>query len=257
MILTLDVSNSNIIFGGLTEGKAEFICRLSSSGARTADEYAVLLRLVARHRGFDLGRIQGAIMSSVVPPLTPVIMEAVKAASGHTPMLVGPGIRTGLNIRIDDPNALGGDFVASAVAALSDYPLPCVTIDMSTATSIGVLDKRGNYIGGAICPGILVSQRALTSVTSQLPKVSIEVPSNIIGRDTAESMRTGLVFGAAAMLEGLLDRIEEELGDPISVVATGDWAPLITPLCRRHQIVVDETLLMRGLWMIYHKNVKK
>ena len=253
MILALDISNSNITVGGMEAGKAAFSFRLSSDLARTADEYAALVAFSARKNGVDLSEVEGAILSSVVPQLTAVLFEVVRDLTGKTPLVVGPGVKTGLSIRIDDPGGLGGDFVAAAVAALERYPLPCVTIDMSTATAIGVLDAKGNYIGGVIAPGIVVSGNALSRRTAQLPNVYVQPPPSVIGRSTVDSMRSGLVYGNAAMLDGLLDRIEEELGAPISVVATGEQAGAITPFCRR-KITLEPELLMRGLWLIYQKN---
>ena len=253
MILALDIGNTSIIVGGMEAGQAAFTLRLSSDLARTADEYAALLSFSAAQRCVDLKIAEGAIISSVVPQLTGVLFEVVRSLTGTTPIVVGPGVKTGLRIRIDDPGELGADFVAAAVAALDRYPLPCVTIDMSTATAIGVLDGEGNYIGGVIAPGLVVSGNALARRTAQLPNVYVQPPPTVINRNTADSMRSGLVYGTAAMLDGLLDRIEAELGAPVSAVATGDQASAITPFCRR-QITLEPDLLMRGLWLIYQKN---
>lgn len=253
MILTVDISNTNVAVGGMENGESLFILRLSTDLTRTPDEYSALLSFAAWSHSVELKAAEGAIISSVVPQLTAVLREAVATVTGKQPLVVGPGIRTGLNIRIDDPGELGADFVAEAVAALADYPLPCVTIDMSTATAIGVLDARGDYIGGAICPGIAVSRNALARGTAQLPSVSLSAPESVIGRSTADGMRSGLIYGTAAMLDGLLERIEQELGAPVSAVATGGYAAQITPYCRR-KITVDPDLLMRGLCRIYQKN---
>ena len=253
MILALDIGNTCIIVGGMDCGRAVFSFRLSTDLARTADEYAVLISFSAAQRQVDLKDAEGAIISSVVPQLTGVLFEVVRGLIGKAPLIVGPGVKTGLRIRIDDPGELGADFVAAAVAALESYPLPCVTIDMSTATAIGVLDADGNYIGGVIAPGMVVSGNALARRTAQLPNVYVQPPQTVIGRNTADSMRSGLVYGTAAMIDGLLDRIEEELGKPISVVATGDQAENIAPFCRR-KIAFENDLLMRGLWLIYQKN---
>lgn len=253
MILVLDISNSNIVLAGMEESHALFSIRLSTDLTRTPDEYSALISFSAAGRGIDLKTTEGAIISSVVPQLTAVLREAVETVTGKIPLVVGPGVKTGLNIRIDDPGELGADFVAAAVAALSSYPLPCVTIDMGTATAIGVLDARGDYVGGAICPGIAVSRNALARGTAQLPSVSLRAPGNVISKSTVECMRSGLIYGTAAMLDGLLERIESELGMPVSAVATGDFAASIVPHCQR-KITVDEELLLRGLWRIYIKN---
>ncbi len=253
MVLTLDISNSSIIVGGMEDGQAAFTLRLSTDLNRTTDEYAALLSFSATQKSVSLSDAEGAIISSVVPQLTGVLFEAVRSLTGKTPLVVGPGVKTGLRIRIDDPGELGADFVAAAVAALERYPLPCVTIDMSTATAIGVLDRDGNYIGGVIAPGLVVSGNALARRTAQLPNVYVQPPQTVICRNTADSIRSGLVYGTAAMLDGLLDRIESELGQSVSVVATGDQAAAIAPLCRR-EITLEKDLLMRGLWLIYQKN---
>ena len=253
MILALDISNTHIIIGGIEDGEAAFTFRLASDLSHTADEYAALICFSMAQRDFDPKSMEGAIISSVVPQLTGVLFEVVRGLTGKTPLIVGPGVKTGLRIRIDDPGGLGADFVAAAVAALDRYPLPCVTIDMATATAIGVLDPEGNYIGGVIAPGIVVSGNALARRTAQLPNVYLQPPEHVIGRSTVDSMRSGLVYGTAAMLDGLLDRIEEELGAPVCVVATGDQASGIAPFCRR-KITLEPDLLMRGLWLIYQKN---
>lgn len=253
MILALDISNTNIVIGGMENGAAVFTIRLSSDLSRTPDEYSALISFSAASHKADLRAVEGAIISSVVPQLTTVLTEAIRDLTGKMPLIVGPGVKTGLNIRIDDPGELGADFVAAAVAALNSYPLPCVTIDMGTATAIGVLDGKGNYVGGAICPGIAVSGSALSRRTAQLPNVSLQPPLSVIGKSTEDGMRSGLVYGTAAMLDGLLERIEAELGEAVNVVATGEHARSITPFCHR-KIVVDDELLMRGLWLIYQKN---
>lgn len=253
MILALDISNTNIVIGGMDNGAAGFTIRLSSDLSRTPDEYSALISFSAASHKADLCAVEGAIISSVVPQLTAVLAEAIFELTGKAPLIVEPGVKTGLNIRIDDPGELGADFVAAAVAALSSYPMPCVTIDMGTATAIGVLDGKGNYVGGAICPGIAVSGSALSRQTAQLPNVSLQPPLSVIGKSTEDGMRSGLVYGTAAMLDGLLERIEAELGEPVNVVATGEHARGITPFCHR-KIAIDDELLMRGLWLIYQKN---
>lgn len=254
MILALDIGNTNIVLGGVEDGRALFVCRLSTAKTRTDDEYAALLRLVAEQAGADLKKAEGAIIASVVPQLNSVLFRAVKTASGKEAVILGPGVKTGLNIRIEDPSELGGDFVAAAVAAGASYHLPCITVDMGTATAIGVIDKKGCYIGGVICPGVMLGHDALAAGTSQLPHVSPVAPAQVIGKDTEACMKSGLVFGTAAMLDGLIERIETELGETVSVVATGDWADNIVPYCRRKDIIVDRELVMRGLWMIFSKN---
>jgi len=254
MILTVDINNTSVVFAVMDEGRARFMLRLSSDKTKTADEYAVLIELAFRQSGFDVSSVEGAIISSVVPPLTAVIRDAVTRVTECSPFIIGPGIKTGLNIRLDDPTELGGDFVASAVAAIAEYPLPCVIVVMGTAIAMGILDKSGNYIGGIICPGPMVSQEALARGAAMLSNVSITPTPQVICKSTNSCMQSGIINGSAAMIDGLLERVEGELGEPVSVIATGDWAETISPYCKRQGIITDREILMRGLWMIYKKN---
>ena len=257
MIFALDVGNTDIVIGCLEDGRAVFSSRISTELKRTSMEYAIMFQLSTQMSGINLTSIDGAIISSVVPQLTAVICEAVSSASGHTPLVLGPGLKTGLSIRIDDPGKLGGNFVAAAVAVMERYDPPCVTVDLGTATSFGVIDKAGCYIGGVIAPGVAVSQNALATKASQLPHVSLEPPLKVIGRSTEASMRSGVVYGGAAVIDGILGRIETELGEAPTVVATGEMAEAIIPCCRRPGIIMDSELLMRGLYIIYNKNKRK
>lgn len=256
MVLTFDIGNSNIVFAGVEDGHAVFSCSLSTAAPRTADEFAVLLQLMASQRGIDLRAAEGAIIASVVPKQTSLLRQALYFVSGKNALVVGPGVKTGLNIRIDDPSELGGDFVAAAAAALERYPLPCITIDMGMATAMGVLDRNGNYIGGTIAPGVILSQDALLQSASKLPSVAPDAPARVIGKNTEDSVRSGVVFGAAALLDGLIDRMEEELGEAVTAVATGELANSVLPYCRRKGIINDPELITRGLWLIYRRNVK-
>lgn len=255
MLLTSDISNTSVNVSVMENDKAVMSFRLASEKSRTADEYSVLMALSAKQRGFDLFSVDGAIISSVVPTLTKVVADAVEAASGRKPIVIGPGVKTGLNIRLDDPTELGGDFVSAAVAAIEDYSMPCVIIEMGTATAMGILDSAGSYVGGIISPGPMVSQIALARGAAQLSNVSITPTPQVICKSTDACMQSGIVHGSAAMIDGLIARIEDELGQPVTVVATGDWADTIVPHCKR-QMTVDKELLTRGMCMIYHKNRK-
>lgn len=257
MILTIDLSNTQITMGGVENGNVLFSCRLATEKMRTGDEYAVLMRLMLQPHVPDLAALEGSILSSVVPELTSSIRKALLLVTGRAPMVVGPGVKTGLNIRLDDPSELGSDFVAAAVAAQADYPLPVVTVDMDTAMGIGVTDATGAYIGGVIAPGVMISSNALTRRASLLPNVMPKAPGHIICKRTEESLRSGIIYGAAAMLDGLLMGIDEELGQPASVVVTGTWAEAVAPHCRRKNVQIDKDLIHRGLWLIWKKNQKK
>lgn len=257
MILTIDLSNTYINLGGAADGDVLFSCRLATVKTRTADEYAALMRLVLEQHGARLDALEGCILSSVVPELTLIVLDAAELLTGIRPMVVGPGVKSGLNIRLDDPSELGSDFVAASVAAQARYPLPVVTVAMDTAMGIGVTNADGAYIGGVIAPGVMVSTAALTRRASLLHNVVPQAPGHIICRNTDESMRSGIIYGAAAMLDGLLAGIDEELGQTASVVVTGTWAETVAPHCRRKNIHVDPNLIHRGLWLIWKKNQKK
>jgi type III pantothenate kinase len=196
----------------------------------------------------------GAIISSVVPEITDAIKTAVQIVTGQTALVIGPGVKTGLNIRIDNPAQLGADLVAGAVGALNKYPMPCLVLDMGTANKISVLDSKGNYRGCTISAGIGISLRALSSGTSQLPAIPLNAPANAIGTNTVDSMQSGTVLGAAAMIEGLCARLEENLGEKIAtVVATGGIAGDIIRYCRM-DIIHDPDLILDGLRFIFEKN---
>ncbi len=255
MILTLDISNTCVTVCCTSDGKRLCRFQMSSDKRRTTDEYAALISLLAKDAGTDLRQTAGAVIASVVPQLTEVLSLAVQRSTGRRPLIVGPGVKSGLDIRMDDPAELGGDLVAAAVGASERYPLPCIIVDMGTATAVGVIDANGSYIGGLICPGVGLSQSSLAQSASQLPDVSLDKPKRIIGKNTRESMRSGLIHGSAAMLDGVLERIESELGRPAaSVVVTGDNAGVIVPNCRHSGIRIDEDLVMYGLWCIWLRN---
>lgn len=257
MILTVDLSNTHITMGGVEDENVLFSCRLATEKHRTGDEYAVLMRLMLQPYLSEHGEPVGSILSSVVPELTPTILHALRVVTGKAPMVIGPGVKTGLNIRLDDPSELGSDFVAASVAAQASYPLPVVTVDMDTAMGIGVTDASGAYIGGVIAPGVMVSSTALTRQASLLHNILPKAPGHIICKRTDESMRSGIIYGSAAMLDGLLMGIDEELGQTATVVATGTWAEAVIPHCRRKNIHIDRDLIHRGLWLIWKKNQRR
>ena len=255
LILTFDVGNASIVLCCVEEGKKRARFVMSSDKQRTSDEYAALMELLARGKNIDLAAVSGAIIASVVPQLTGVIAEAAERCTGCKPLIVGPGVKSGLNIRMDDPAELGGDLVAAAVAALERFTLPCILVDMGTATAFGVLDAGGNYVGGVICPGLALSHNSLAKNASQLSDISLEAPKRFIGKNTRDSMQSGLIYGAAAMVDGIVARIETELGQAATVVVTGEGAKEIVPHCRRNaNMLIDDDLVMRGLWRIYCKN---
>ncbi len=254
MLLAIDIGNSNVVIGCLDENnKTTALFRMVTDLKKTEDEYAAGMKTILEYSGIDLTAFEGAIISSVVPPLTEIFHMAVEKIIGCNALVVGAGIKTGLNIMIENPASLGSDLVAASVAAMAEFPLPVIVIDMGTATTVTVVDKGNRFIGGAIIPGVVLSMNALSSGTSLLQKVPIEAPKKTISTTTIECMQSGAVFGNAALLDGIIDRFEQELGCKTSLVATGGIAAKIIPHCR-HEIVYDENLLLRGLGMIYKKN---
>ena len=256
MLLAIDVGNSNIVIGCIQGGEISHVFRVVTDYAKTEVEYAVGIKSILEFQGIRCDAFDGAIISSVVPPLVTVLKSAVKSITGRTALVVGAGIKTGMNILIDDPAQLGSDLVADGVAAIAGYKLPVIVFDMGTATTISVIDEHGNYLGGALYPGIALSMNALSQRTSQLPKVPIDPPDKVVSANTIDCMKSGAIFGTASMVDGMIDRIEEELGKKMTVVATGGLSGRIVPYCR-HEIVHDEHLLLRGLGIIYDKNKRK
>ena len=254
MLLTIDIGNTNITLGGYMGQELMFISRLATDRRMTADQYALQIKDIVTLRGCEWGDIEDAIISSVVPIVGGAISRAIEFITGKAPMVLGPGVKTGLNIKIDNPAQLGADLAAGAVGAMGKYPTPCVIIDMGTATTLSVLDKDGTFRGGAIAAGIRSTLDALSSNTAQLPFINLQAPESVIGTNTVSSMQSGLILGAAAMLDGMIDRIEQEIGEITSVVATGGLAEMVVENCRR-EIIIDNNLLLDGLYKIYKKNI--
>jgi len=255
MILALDVGNTNIVVGCIEDGKIICDGRLSTDHKKTMEEYAIHFKILLEMYNIDVKGFEGAIISSVVPPLTNALKQAVEKITGVTPLIVGPGVKTGLNIKTDNPTLLGADLVVDAVAAMNQYQAPLIIFDLGTATTCSVIDKNMNYIGGMIFPGVKVAADALSSNASQLPHISLEAPKNVIGRNTSDCMKSGIIFGAASMLDGVIERVEEELGEKATVIATGGLSKCIIEHCKR-EIIYDNDLLIKGLWQIYCKNVQ-
>ena len=254
MILAIDVGNTNIVLGCIEDGKILNIVRIQTVPGETEAECAIKLKQVLEFYGIDPRGFEGAIISSVVPPVVGALTGAVRRLCGLEPLVVGPGMKTGMDVRIDDPGTLAGDLVVGSVAAMACYGTPVIVLDMGTATTVVVIDKDGCYRGGAILPGVKLSYSALASGTSLLPDISITAPKQVIATNTVDSMRSGAVFGTAATIDGIVDRMEAELGYPCKVVATGGLAQAVTPYCKR-EIVCDNDLLLKGLWILYQKNL--
>lgn len=253
MLLAIDIGNTNILIGGIKNDEIVFKARIATDRTRTSDQYGVEIKNMIEALGASISEISDCIISSVVPPVFNSVRTGVIKIIGKQPMVVGPGLKTGLNIHMDVPSQVGSDRIVIAVAALAEYKAPLILIDMGTATTIEVVEPENVYLGGVIFPGVKVSLDALTSRTAQLPGISLDQPKQVIGKNTVDCMRSGMMYGSAAMLDGLVERIEKELGHQSTLIATGGLAQFITPLCNR-KIIVEKDLLLKGLNIIYKKN---
>ncbi|MGN0623360.1 MAG: type III pantothenate kinase [Oscillospiraceae bacterium] len=253
MVLAVDIGNSNIVLGGFEGDRIIFIERLSTNQNSTALEYTVLIKTILELNDLSNASFQGGIISSVVPSVTQTVKEAMVRLTGKPVMVVGPGLKTGLKILLDNPAQLGSDRVADAVAAINEYPCPIIMVDMGTATTISVIDRDKDFLGGMIIPGLRVSLDSLTMRTSQLPKISLDPPKKIIGSNTIDCMKSGIIYSTASSIDGVVERIEEELGEKCTVISTGGLSKAIIPFCKR-DIIIDDKLLLKGLVIIYNKN---
>lgn len=256
MILAIDIGNTNIVLGCIRDDQILFEARMATDLIKTSDQYCAELKTMLGLFEVDLQAVEGCIISSVVPQVLNSFRTAIRKLTGKAPMVVGPGIRTGLNIRMDNPAEVGSDLIVAAVAAIARYGAPLLIVDMGTATTITAIDEKGAFVGGCICPGVKISMEALTGRTAQLPGISLDAPQRAIGKNTRDSMRSGIMLGAAAMLDGLLDRMEEELGAPVKVIATGGISKFVLPLCRR-KLIYARNLMLEGLNLLYRRNVKE
>lgn len=253
MILAMDIGNTNIVIGGIDKKKTYFIERVSTVRTKTELEYAIDIKNVLDIYGIRPEDMEGGIVCSVVPQITNVMQEAARKILKKEILVVGPGLKTGLNILMDFPGQLGSDLVADAVSGIARYPAPLIIFDLGTATTVCVVDKKKNYIGGMIYPGLQVSLDALTARASQLQGVGLDKPKRIIGKNTIECMKSGILYSNAAAMDGIIERLEEELGERATVLATGGLAKTVVPLCKK-EIILDEDLLLKGLLVIYEKN---
>ena len=253
MILAIDIGNTNIVIGCVDEKKTYFIERLATVKTKTELEYAIDIKVVLELYGISREDIKGGIICSVVPQITSIVRLAAEKVLRRQILVVGPGIKTGLNILMDNPAQLGSDLVAGAVAGINEYPLQLIIQDIGTATSICVIVEKNNYIGGMILTGVMVSLNSLTAHAVQLQGISLEPPRQMIGKNTIDCMKSGIINGNAAVVDGMIDRIEEEIGKKATAVATGGLAKAIVPYCRR-KVILDDNLLLKGLLIIYNKN---
>lgn len=255
MLLAIDIGNTNLVIGCIHDDKILFKARIATDRSRTSDQYGVEIKNMLEAYGVSRDEIEDCIISSVVPPVFNSVKTGVIKVLGKQPMVVGPGLKTGLNIHVDVPSQVGSDRIVIAVAALAEYKAPLILMDLGTATTIEVVEPENRYIGGCIFPGVRISLDALTSRAAQLPGISLDKPKCVIGKNTVDCMRSGMMYGTAAMLDGLIERMEEELGHKSTIIATGGMAQFVTPLCKR-EIILDKDLLLKGLNIIYKKNKK-
>ena len=255
MILAIDIGNTNIVIGCFEDNKVLFKERVSTNRTATDLEYAATMKTALDMHDVVKSDIKGAILSSVVPSVTNTVTRAIEKLYGVKALVIGPGIKTGLSIKIDNPAQLGSDLVVDAVAGTAEYPVPQIIIDMGTATTFSVIDGKKNYLGGIITTGMAVSTDALISRTSQLPRFSFDTPKRVIGTNTVDCLKSGLMYSTAASLDGMIQRIEEEMGEKCTVIATGGLSHLVVPLCKE-KIILDDDLLLKGLMIIYNKNTK-
>jgi len=253
VILAIDIGNTNIVLGGFLDDALTFVARIATDATKTEDEYAAKIRSILTLHAIDKQSVKGAIVSSVVPPLNAIIKKAIKLVYGVDAIMVGPGIKTGINLKCDDPATVGADLICACVATHHIYGSPALIVDMGTATKILYLDKSGAFSGASIIPGISIGLKALSSGTAQLPQISLEAPKSVIGKNTVDCMRSGVVFGNAAMLDGMIDRYTDEIGESMPVYATGGLAASVVPHLK-HDITYDENLILKGLNILYNKN---
>lgn len=253
MVLTVDIGNTNINIGLFDKDALCMSARLSTERQKTDDQYAIELTAIFAMNSIPLQCISGGIIGSVVPEITSSIQSAVEKLTGKQVLILSPGVKTGLNILIDNPAQLGADLAAGAVGVSCKYPLPAFVADLGTATKIYAVDENKSFRGCMIAPGISISLKALTDTSSLLPTISMEPPKKACGTNSVESMQSGIILGTAAMLDGLLERFSEELGTPKSIVATGGLSSFILPVCQ-HNMHYDNHLVLHGLKAIYDKN---
>ena len=253
MILAIDIGNSNIVIGGVEGNEIVFEARLRTEATKTSDQYCVDLKILMEVYHVSQESIEGVIVASVVPQVLNSMQTAVKKLTGKTCLVVGPGLKTGLNILIENPSQTGADLVVGSVAALREHKPPMIVVDMGTATTMVALDKNGALIGGCIAPGVKISMDALTERTALLPGLQLDQPKKAIGRNTIDCMRSGIMMGTACMLDGMVQRMEEELGSKATVVVTGGIGKFIVPMCRT-PMIYDKDLLIKGLAALYRDN---
>lgn len=255
MIIAVDIGNTNIVIGGIRDKEILFEARLRTEATKTSDEYSIDIKMILELHGVPLNSVEGSIIASVVPQVLNSVKTALLKLTGKNSLVVGPGVKTGLNIKLENPGQAGADLVVGCVAAMREHKAPIIIVDMGTATSMVVLDASGAFIGGCICPGVKLSLDALTQKTALLPGLQLDQPKKTIGRNTVDCMRSGIMYGTASMLDGMIERMEAELGCRTTVIATGGIAKFVIPLCHT-PMIYDRDLILKGLAYLYRDNTR-
>src|SRR5678816_4166715 len=253
LLLTIDVGNTNTVLGVHDGEDLKAHWRLTTRREQTADEYGILVRSLFAASSIDVAQIVGIALASVVPPLTSVVVTLCRTYLGHEPLVIEPGVKTGMPILYEPPSDVGADRIVNGVAAFAAYGGPVIVVDFGTATTFDVVTKKGEYIGGVICPGVGISADALFQRAARLPRVDLRSPGKVIGRSTVGSIQSGLYFGYASMVEGIIARIRAELGEPARVVATGGLAETLAADIPSIE-AVDPVLTLTGLRLIWARN---
>lgn len=255
MILAIDIGNTNIVIGKYIDNKLTYVTRIMTDSQKSEAEYAVKIKSILDLDKFGTDNVEGAIISSVVPPVTGRIQKAIKMLYGIDSLVVGPGIKTGINLQVDNPAQVGADLICACVAAYNNYPTPALIIDMGTATKLMLVDENAVFVGVSIAPGVEISLKALSGGTAQLPQISLDAPDRVMARNTVECMQSGVVYGNASMIDGMIARVIDECGNIETFVATGGYAKTVIPHCKS-KITIDENLILDGLYIMYRKNRK-
>lgn len=253
MLLVIDAGNTNIVLGIFKDQELVDHWRVSTDRLRTTDEYGVLIRHLFYLNGVNSEEIDAIIISSVVPPVMPTLERMCQRYFGLTPLVIGPGVKTGMDIKYDNPREVGADRIVNAVAAYEKFGGPVIIIDFGTATTFCAVDKKGTYLGGAICPGIGISTDALVQRTAKLPRIEVVQAEKVICRNTVESMQAGVFYGFVGQVDGIVTRMRRELGCKARVVATGGLAVIVAPATDAID-VVEPMLTLEGLKIIYDRN---
>lgn len=253
MILAMDIGNTSIALGGFEGEKLKFVVRLSTDVKKTEDEYASKIMNILAIHNVTKNNVEGAIISSVVPQLNSVMKAALRLVYDVDAIMVCPGVKTGIGILCDSPSSVGADLICSCVAANTFYSSPALIIDIGTATKMIVTNKNGAFIGVSIIPGVMMGLKGLASGTAQLPSIGLEAPATVIGKNTVDCMKSGVIFGHASLIDGMIDRINEEMGEKLPLIVTGGYAAVIAPHCN-HEMIMDDYLVLKGLNIIYQKN---